>query len=106
MANRSATVGCLGDCNFAHGENHLRGRAQGIVPCFHRCRSRMRVLPRPDAVVPALAERAVDDTDYRVLAFEHRTLLDVRLEVRIEGAMPHCGRAGVTDAIECLTERH
>jgi len=59
-------------------------REQRIAAGLHRRRAGVRVLAEDDDVEPALAERTHDDADRPALLLQHRTLLDVGLEIRAE----------------------
>jgi len=61
--------------------DHARRTNQRIAPPRHRCGPGMRLLPGDGDLVPALALGAGDDANRLVRCFEHRPLLDMRLEI-------------------------
>src|SRR5450755_927131 len=65
----------------------------------------MRVLPAPDAVIPAQPQCACYHADDFVLALENRSLFDVRLEIRVERAFADGCGTSVANALECFAER-
>src|SRR6185437_12923337 len=92
--------------DFVDGLHQPRSAAQGIAARFHRGRAGMRILPRPDAVIPAQPQRAGHYADDLVLALEDRALFDVGLEIRVERTPADGCFPGIADAFERLAERN
>src|ERR1022692_2690898 len=103
--DRGPTVGRMAHRQRVDGLDHPRSAAQRVMAGFHGCRPGVRVLSRPDAVVPAQAQCAGHYADDLVVTLENGALLDMRLEIGIERA-PADGRlAGITDRIERIAKR-
>src|SRR5437762_7592705 len=66
----------------------------------------MRVLPAPDAIVPAQAQCSSHHAHNLVFALENGALLDVRLEICIERASAHGCATRIPDATERVPKRN
>src|SRR5215831_1363270 len=99
-ADRGATVGRMAQRQRVDRFDKSRRAAQRIVSRFHRRRARVRVLTRPRTVVPAKTQSADHDTNGLALALKYRSLLNVRLEVRVERGFAQRRGTGISDAVE------
>ena len=60
-----------------HRQDHLRGRAQGVMPSLHGGRAHLVRLALQVHVVPVQAEDALGSADGLALPLQHGALLDV-----------------------------
>ena len=80
-----------------------RGR-QSVSTQAHRTRSRVVGLPLDRHFAPGDPDDASNDTDGNSSLLEHRSLLDVQLEIRSGRKWPRRLVAEIADAIELVAE--
>jgi len=96
-------------CDRPDLERELRGAGERVAPLVHRRRPGVRGLALPRDLVALDAERPEHDTERQVERLEHRSLLDVQLEIR-DGTLELLARVERTvevDAVlaQCIRQR-
>ncbi|EMP74704.1 ribonuclease E [Burkholderia pseudomallei MSHR1043] len=84
LPDRRERVGRMARDERLDRERELGAREQRVLAVRHRRRAGMRGRTRDRRVEPADRLPARDDADRRAVPLQHRALLDMRLEVRID----------------------